>query len=116
MVEGVGVRGEGDIIELFFNNLFVGLSLVKKGQVMSKKPEVAEQMNEDTSYSDHRRATKEIEGKLLTIIDATFNDKEQRNAQKSIIRNTIWDWSSDYWNYLRRSKGSDQNPITRLSN
>lgn len=31
-------------------------------------------------------------GKLLTYIDATYQDKDQREAQKKIARQTAWDW------------------------
>ena len=34
----------------------------------------------------------ELEGKLLTHIDATFSDVQQRKAQKDIIRQMVWDW------------------------
>ena len=34
-----------------------------------------------------------LEGKILTLIDATFTDKEQRKAAKDIFRRTFWfDW------------------------
>ena len=33
-----------------------------------------------------------LEGKLLTFIDATVLDKEQRKAQKDIIRQMLWEW------------------------
>jgi hypothetical protein len=31
-------------------------------------------------------------GKLLTYIDATFADQQQRKAHKDILEQTIWDW------------------------
>lgn len=31
-----------------------------------------------------------MEGKLLTLCDATFTNKEQREAFKSVVRETIW--------------------------
>jgi hypothetical protein len=34
-----------------------------------------------------------LEGKMLTIVDASFQDKDQRKAVKDIVRRTIWfDW------------------------
>ena len=33
-----------------------------------------------------------LTGRLLTLIDASFTDKEQRNAQKSILRKEIINW------------------------
>lgn len=41
-------------------------------------------------YEEIRR----LEGQMLTIVDASFTDKEQREAVKSIVRNNIWSWSS----------------------
>jgi len=40
-------------------------------------------------YEEIRR----IEGQMLTIIDASFTDKEQREAVKSLVRSNIWDWA-----------------------
>jgi predicted kinase len=38
-------------------------------------------------------ALQNLEGKILTLIDATFVDKEQRKAVKDILRKTFWfDW------------------------
>ena len=34
---------------------------------------------------------KNLEGKLLTHIEATFTDREQREAHKSLIRTMLWD-------------------------
>ena len=42
-------------------------------------------------------AIQKLEGKLLTLVDATFTDKEQRKAQKTSVRRTIWfDWVKDW--------------------
>ena len=35
-------------------------------------------------------AIRNLEGKLLTLIDATFTDKEQRKAMKDVFRRTLW--------------------------
>lgn len=35
-----------------------------------------------------------LEGELLTLIDASFAEKEQREAIKSLVRNTIWRFNS----------------------
>lgn len=41
-------------------------------------------------YDDIRN----LEGKLLTIVDASFQDREQRRAFKSLVRRTIWfEWA-----------------------
>ena len=35
-----------------------------------------------------------LEGRLLTIIDAAFVDREQRKAVKDLVRKTLWiDWA-----------------------
>lgn len=31
-------------------------------------------------------------GKLLTYIDATFTDKDQRKAHKDLVTQHVWDW------------------------
>ena len=36
-----------------------------------------------------------LEGKVLTVCDATFTDKEQREAFKRIMRNEMRHWFSD---------------------
>lgn len=34
-----------------------------------------------------------LEGRLLTIMDASFTDREQRKAVKDLVRNAVWfDW------------------------
>lgn len=34
-----------------------------------------------------------LEGRLLTIIDASFSDQQQRKAVKDLVRNALWwDW------------------------
>jgi hypothetical protein len=35
-----------------------------------------------------------LEGKLLTLADMTFTNKEQREAFKSVTRQTLWDFFS----------------------
>lgn len=39
-----------------------------------------------------------LEGKLLTIIDSAIVDREQREAVKSLVRETVWeDYREYYW-------------------
>lgn len=38
-------------------------------------------------------------GRILTIVDASFADKEQREAFKSIMRSTIYDWMDRHYSY-----------------
>lgn len=35
---------------------------------------------------------KHLEGKMLTLCDATFTNKEQREAFKKIVSNTLWSY------------------------
>jgi len=41
-------------------------------------------------HDNLRGIVKNIEGKILTLIDASINDKEQREAVKSIARQSLW--------------------------
>jgi len=43
----------------------------------------------------HESNFRNLEGKMLTICDATFSDKEQREAFKRIIKNELRNWFSD---------------------
>lgn len=33
-------------------------------------------------------------GKILTYVDATYSDPQQRKAQKDLARQTVYDWSA----------------------
>ncbi len=37
-----------------------------------------------------------LEGKLLTIIDASTQDQIQRKALKDIVSVTLWDWAMEW--------------------
>lgn len=52
-------------------------------------------------------------GKLLTVTDATFADKEQREAQKSIIKKEVNDWRDYVYELLshRPRKGTPDEGI-----
>jgi len=43
------------------------------------------------SLTDVGSVLSKLEGKILTIIDASFSVKEQNEAVKSLIRNSVWD-------------------------
>ena len=48
-----------------------------------------------------------LEGKILTLIDASYQDKEQRKAVKDIFRRTFWfDWVEH-----NVYKGKDSMPV-----
>lgn len=34
-----------------------------------------------------------LEGRMLTLIEASIQDVEQRKALKDIVRQTIWNWA-----------------------
>jgi hypothetical protein len=50
-----------------------------------------------------------VEGRILTIVDASFPDKEQREAVKSLVRTSIWHWADNMyyknWSTLNCSTG-----------
>lgn len=37
-----------------------------------------------------------LEGKMLTLIEASIQDTEQRKALKDIVRQTIWTWAVEH--------------------
>lgn len=37
----------------------------------------------------------DIIGRILTYVDATFTDQEQRKAHKDIVKKLIWDWNNE---------------------
>lgn len=65
--------------------------------------------------------TKDLEGKLKTYVDATYTDKEQRDAHKSIIGGILWNCAEsivsmrtyrgyvdyDGWNYTYHPADSE---------
>lgn len=44
-----------------------------------------------------------LEGRLLTIVDAMFSDRDQREAMKSLIRNSVRDHYGDVNNDISRA-------------
>jgi len=45
----------------------------------------------------HYNSLQNLEGKMLTLIDATFTDKDQRKATKDVFKRTFWsDWVENY--------------------
>ncbi len=55
---------------------------------------------------------KQLEGKLLTLVDASFVDPQQRKAQKDVIKSIIWqvrsthDFSMRNWVLLSLAKNN----------
>jgi len=62
-----------------------------------------------------------IEGRLLTFVEAMNTDKEQREAQKSVVRTMVWEWSRNLflrnWNqdYPVADSHSQSNGKTKKS-
>lgn len=56
-------------------------------------------------------------GKMLTITDATFSDKEQREAQKSLIKKELNDWRDYVYQLLsyRPKKGTPDASINEAA-
>ncbi len=56
--------------------------------------------------------TNNLTGRLLTIIDATFSDPEQRKAMKDLFSQSLWSWYSgnidSLSEYLREAEKKDQ--------
>lgn len=58
-------------------------------------------MSSKVSFDTHadavilREDTNDLVGKLLTYVDATFTDPKQREAQKSIVKQTVYNWFYD---------------------
>ena len=44
----------------------------------------------NTLMGEQSRAQRNLEGQMLTIIDASFPDREQREAVKSLVRQAVW--------------------------
>ncbi len=43
------------------------------------------------SLTDVGSVLSKLEGKILTIVDASYSAKEQNEAIKSLVRNSVWD-------------------------
>lgn len=61
---------------------------VKKGLVMSKISEGYSKFGTLIDFTD----INSLIGQLLTYVDATYLDLEQRNAHKSVVKKLIRDW------------------------
>lgn len=51
-----------------------------------------------------------LQGQMLTIADAMFTDKTQREAAKSIIKRTIWDNYEELQRWLFRQMQDKNSP------
>ena len=66
------------------------------GRNIEKDEPVAKfEMDFEFVFNNLRSHRKHIEGKVLTIIDASISDHEQRKAMKDLVRKAIWE--EDGW-------------------
>lgn len=58
-----------------------------------------------------------LEGKILTISDASIPDEKQNNAVKSIIRNTVWEQFDVVreWYYKQSDNGKTPFPFGQVT-
>lgn len=49
----------------------------------------------DVVYLHFSPQIQELEGKILTFIDASVSDSVQRKALKDLLRPAIWSWAID---------------------
>lgn len=54
-----------------------------------------------------------LNGKLLTLIDATFSDNEQRKAMKDLFTQTAWGWYHDREGRLFKAYEAFENEPTK---
>lgn len=70
-------------------------------RVYEGDPDKAKDSNFELPGGDHNtlvvdtRDFSSLLGKLLTYVDATFSDQEQRKAHKDIVKNILWDFEGD---------------------
>lgn len=51
----------------------------------------------DESFDWFHTQVSFLEGKVLTVVDASYSDREQREAVKSLMRKTVREWGN--WVY-----------------
>lgn len=54
--------------------------------------------NVEINYAD----ADHIIGRLLTVVDATFSDPQQRKAQKDLVKREVRDWMDDLYRCKRQ--------------
>ncbi len=60
---------------------------------MSKQPPADTPKAFEVTYVHTSNAISDLEGKILTFIDAAISDPIQRKAMKDLLRPMIWSWS-----------------------
>ena len=71
-----------------------------KKQISQAKKDDIEKENDLMNYSMFESRVKFLQGKVLTIVDASYQEKEQRDAVKSLVNNVfsqqlteVYDWT-----------------------
>ena len=57
-----------------------------------------------------------IEGKLLTIVEATMDEKEKKMATKSLVRNALWDTYGEIYQWGISQTDSEKSTFPIPSN
>lgn len=69
-----------------------------------RKAEWAQAFEDGAAVAIDFSHAEELVGRLLTIIDATYTDPEQRRAQKRIVKSEVYDWMHDHYAYQHPDK------------
>lgn len=94
---------EGDVkeveIEVPFDTKNGAIKILGVQTEGEKKALTAGEFSQDNIYPSLTHADLDnLTGKLLTYVDATYADAEQRKAHKGIVRDTLWSWFKDRTN------------------
>lgn len=65
----------------------------------------------DVRYGFYTYHIGNLEGRMLTLIEASIQDVEQRKALKDIFRQTIWNWAIEN----NTDRDSEENKVVRDS-
>lgn len=109
LVVGAGLDQRAVDIELRLNEEEKILGIIRTDHDVNDKGE--RQTSPDIDPVIYIGYINHLTGKLLTLADASFNDIEQRNAFKDLIKQTTWNWYSSHGDTLgfafREWRGSD---------
>lgn len=87
-----------------------------KSKVMSKNSQVKHDTPNDVEYLHFSPQIQDLEGQILTFIDASISDPVQRKALKDLFRPMIWRWAIDSnmaSNYEIKMKSSVREEISK---
>ena len=76
----------------------LGVKLSQNKEMIKKRSDKFEAKfgNSVEGFVISHEMIQQLEGAILTIVDASFANESQREALKSLFRNEIWGWASDY--------------------